>query len=481
MLFKIMKILFLSNQLFDYPLKTNKWHVATRVADRGHKVLFVDPPIRFRKVVKQIFQGRWSLQRLINGFYPSGNSAKEKPFGFIFPNPKGWGIGRAGKNRLEVSPALNLKVFTPLTTTPSESSNLTSFNVNRMKKQLPAFFEGDAILWVYNPSMVEYINQIPHKLLVYDCVDDYPSMANYKRLGLSEKIAEQEAKIAEKADVVFATTKNLAKKLQQWNENVFYVGNAGDYARFAEIPNLKLQISKKREEKEKTADKLQITNGDNLGGTGEEHLPQEKPPGLDLQKPRRLGNAAAGEFGRVVSSQLRDIPHPRIGFTGAIDDYKVNLPLLVEVAKKHSNKSLVLVGPTGVADTQPDLRELKKLDNVYFVGKRPYQEMPSFHAGFDVFIIPYNLNDYTVKGCFPVKFLNALAAGLPVVVTNLPAYEDFREISYIAKDEGEFSNLIQKALNEDSPEKREARMRTARENSWENKVEKMLHIVSSAL
>ena len=185
------------------------------------------------------------------------------------------------------------------------------------------------------------------------------------------------------------------------------------------------------------------------------------------------------EFGRVVHQQLKNIPHPRIGFTGAIDDYKVNLPLLVKIAKDHSDKSLFLVGPTGVADTQPDLRELKELDNVYFVGKRPYHEMPSFHAGFDVFIIPYNLNDYTLKGCFPVKFLNALAAGLPVVVTNLPAYEDFRDICYIAQDEKDFSSLIQRALSEDSQERRKARMRVARENSWNNKVEKMLHIISS--
>lgn len=421
-----MKIIFLSNQLFDYPLKTNKWHVATRVADRGHNVLFVDPPIRFRKLIKQSFQARWSPGRLLSGLYQS-------------------------------SP--NLKIFTPVTQAVSESPNLTTFNINRMKKRTPGFFEGDAVLWVYNPAMIDYIDKIPHKLLVYDCVDDYPSMANYKRLGLSEEIAKNEKKIAKRADVIFATTRNLEKNLRQWNENVYYVGNAGDYGRFARVGKTEIPIRQ-------PADKVQITNEEEgSGGKG------KKLSFRDQSQSLALGNLPP----------LDDIPRPRIGFTGAIDDYKVNLPLLVKIAKDHPKKSLVLVGPTGVADTQPDLRELKELDNVYFIGKRPYQEMPSFHAGFDVFIIPYNLNDYTLKGCFPVKFLNALAAGLPVVVTNLPAYEDFADVSYIAKDDEEFGKLIQKALDENSPEKVEARMRVARENSWENKVEKMLHIVSSNL
>ncbi len=459
-----MRIIFLSNQLFDYPLKTNKWHVATRVADRGHKVLFVDPPIRFRKVVKQIFQGRWPLQRLLSGVCaPTGNSLKP-------------GSGTGLRTWLLSLPAVNLKVFTPLTQTISESPNMTTFNVNRMKLHIPDFFDGEAILWVYNPAMIDYIDRIPHRLLVYDCVDDYPSMANYQRLGFSEEIAEREEKIAKRADIIFTTTKNLANKIRKWNDNVHYVGNAGDYSRFASAakaeitnnpPSLNLPAG---EAGLRGAGKLKISNEEKRRA-GKEKPPQEKPLGLDPQKPLGLGNAAV----------LKDIPHPCIGFTGAIDDYKVNLSLLVKIAKDHPEKSLVLVGPTGVADTQPDLRDLKKLDNVYFMGKRPYEEMPQFHASFDVFIIPYNLNDYTVKGCFPVKFLNALAAGLPVVVTNLPAYEDFSDVAYIAGDDEKFSKTIDKALNENNQEKVEERMRVARENSWNNKVEKMLQLVSSQL
>ena len=40
--------LILSNQPFDFELKTNKWHIADKLAKRGHNVLFVDPPLRFK-------------------------------------------------------------------------------------------------------------------------------------------------------------------------------------------------------------------------------------------------------------------------------------------------------------------------------------------------------------------------------------------------------------------------------------------------
>ncbi len=440
-----MKFIFLSNQLFDYPLKTNKWHVATRVAERGHDVLFVDPPIRLRKLVKQVVQGRWPLNRLLT---------QVQPYRRLDP-VKGWTLhkvqpsGRVGE----------LTVFTPVTRSVSEQPDLTDFNIRRLRNQKPNFFDGDSVLWVYNPSMLDYVKKIPHKLLVYDCVDDYPSMANYQRLDLSEKIAEQEQVIAEKADLVFATTRFLADKLSAWNNNVHYVGNAGDYNRFAWVQDSDVQNRIIRH-----SGLLAVHPTWCCGD------PELTDP--DFRQDDTLSTIKGG---------FRAIPQPRIGFTGAIDAYKVNLPLLVKIAKEHSDKSLVLIGPQGVADDQPDLSKLRQMGNVHFLDQKPYEQMPAYFSGFDVYIIPYNLNDYTLKGCFPVKFLDALAAGLPTVVTNLPAYQDFAGVCYIAKNDAQFSQLVQKALDENSQERVEARKNVAKENSWDKKVAKMVALVKEGL
>ena len=487
-----MKAIFLSNQLFDFPLKTNKWHVATRVAERGHEVLFVDPPIRLRKLVKQVFEGRWPLWRIFTGFYampvsgchselgsesnvenpnvkiqmsnkaPNPKSKKCLGFwaldfigilGFGFWNFCKWILNRVqdGDNRpVRDNESYGLAVFTPLTLSFSESPNLTDFNIRRMRNQFPDFFDGSAVLWVYNPAMDEYVEKIPHRLLIYDCVDDYPSMANYIRLGLSREIAAKEDKITRKADVVFATTRHLARKLSRYNNNVHYVGNAGDYERFAPVGKARLSERSKR---------VQPSRGLNpLFGTAR--------------------GRNDGVWKRVEPWEgLNPIGRPRIGFTGAIDEYKLNLPLLAKIAKAYPAYSLVLVGPQGVADSQPDLSELKKLPNVHFIGPQPYEEMPKFFAGFDCYIIPYNLNNYTLKGCFPVKFFDALAAGLPTIVSNLPAFGPFADVCYIGGSDEEFISLIGKALEEDSPEKIKVRMQIAQRNSWEKKVERMLNII----
>ena len=76
-----------------------------------------------------------------------------------------------------------------------------------------------------------------------------------------------------------------------------------------------------------------------------------------------------------------------------------------------------------------------------------------------------------------MKFHDALAAGLPVIVTNLPAYKPFEKVAYISKNEVEFIENVKKAIEENSPEKVEERLKVAKENSWDNKVGNMFRII----
>ncbi len=436
-----MQIIFLSNQLFDYPLKTNKWHVATRMAALGHNVLFVDPPIRFRKFLKQIFQGRWPLRRILTFIHrPRRNMSSQK----------GSTIGEKSSSRNFITRGdfyKNLTVYTPVGLIPFSGGIFglpTSwtivqrfgkrlrllnqrFHIRRIKKLLdlsPKPYPLNPVLWIYHievGGLEKYIEEIPHDFLIYDCVDNYPAFPRYRRdPELKNWIVKREEWLAKKADLVFTTAPGLQEKLSKLNKNTFYVGNAGDYNRFAEIRNPKSEIRNKFK------------------------IPNSKPI---------------------------------IGFTGAVDGYKVNLPLLVKIAQAYPNYSLILIGPTGVADDEPNLKELKSLPNVQILGEKPYEEMPKYFSQFDVYIIPYNLNEYTVGGCFPVKFFDALAAGLPTIVTNLPCYRDFSDVCYIAKNDDDFVRLIKIAVEENSPEKISARQKIAKENSWDKKVDKMVRVV----
>jgi len=379
----------------------------SRLANLGHEVIFVDPPIRVKKLVKQVLQGKWSLRRLLTG-------SRVVKTGF-------------GENAELIN-------FSPVTLSYSEDPNLTQFNTQRFVGVTHASpwtrhaspLQGNEIktvLWVYNPSMREYIEQIPHDLLVYDCVDNYPAMANYQRLRLSEMVNEWEESIAKTSDLVFATTPGLVEKLKKINPETYFVPNAGSYEIFSK------------------ADRKIVT----------------------------------------MPKALEGLESPIVGFTGTIDNYKVNSELIKRAVESYPNFSFVIVGPSGEADKAPDVASLKLLPNVHFLPEVAYKDQLPYYTYFDEFIIPYRLNDYTVKGCFPIKFIDALAAGLPTVVTNLPSYENYQAVCSIGKDDAEFVRMIGRAILEDSPERRRARQKVAAENSWDGKVSKQLEFINKII
>ncbi|MFH1648182.1 MAG: glycosyltransferase family 1 protein, partial [Patescibacteria group bacterium] len=72
-----------------------------------------------------------------------------------------------------------------------------------------------------------------------------------------------------------------------------------------------------------------------------------------------------------------------------------------------------------------------------------------------------------------------LASGYPVVVTDLPAYTPFSDVCYISKDYNEFSQNIRKGLEEDSDPMVKKRQKVASQNTWDQKVAKMLSLINN--
>jgi glycosyltransferase involved in cell wall biosynthesis len=180
-----------------------------------------------------------------------------------------------------------------------------------------------------------------------------------------------------------------------------------------------------------------------------------------------------------IPEDLSNIPRPRIGMIGALDEYKFDAKLIKKCVADHPDYSFVIIGPMALKDKDATLEDigLSDLPNVHYLGARPYEEKKYYMAGFDVEVIPYQLNDYTVGGCFPVKFHDSLAAGLPVVVTDLPAYSPFEQVCYISRNYDEFSNNIKRALEEDNDKRVKERQEVAKVNDWDHKVDLMLKYI----
>ena len=68
-------------------------------------------------------------------------------------------------------------------------------------------------------------------------------------------------------------------------------------------------------------------------------------------------------------------------------------------------------------------RSLGVSDRVYFAGKQPRSEIQGWYSIFDVFVVP-RTNSTVTRNVTPLKLLNALALGTPVVCSDLPALRE---------------------------------------------------------
>lgn len=105
------------------------------------------------------------------------------------------------------------------------------------------------------------------------------------------------------------------------------------------------------------------------------------------------------------------ISHPRIGFYGVIDE-RFNINILEELADRRKDWHFIIIGP--IAKIDP--KTLPVNTNIHFTGVKDYKELPAYLSGWDVAIMPFELNEAT-KYISPTKTLEFLAAGKPVVST----------------------------------------------------------------
>ena len=157
---------------------------------------------------------------------------------------------------------------------------------------------------------------------------------------------------------------------------------------------------------------------------------------------------------------LDKLKGPIIGYYGAISDW-FDVEMVHHAAQARPDWQFVLVGDTFGADVS----KLKRLGNVHLPGEQPYAAIPSYLHQFDVAIIPFKLSPLT-ESTNPVKFYEYLSAGKPVVAVELRELEPYRDYFYEVRSKEEFVTQIEKALKEDGPEKIQARMDLARQNTW---------------
>ncbi|MEM7348382.1 MAG: glycosyltransferase, partial [Chloroflexota bacterium] len=357
----------------------SRQQIARQLAQRGHKILFVN------------------IARTIHSFVsdPSGTRQALRRLGQV--------------SQIDD----NLSVYTPWPLLPiyynplinSINQPLFLADLRRLLKRLNWQID---VLWSYWPNTAYLIGRLRERVSVYHCIDDFVAVGY--PLTTRNAIASMEAKQCRKVDLILTRTVGLNTLKKEYNPNT--------------------------------------------------HL---LPGGVDLTH-------FNPEVTRHARADVKDLPSPRVGLLGTIDD-RVDVPLLTYCAQALPDITFAFVGP--VKHHRVNLSTLTNLPNVHLLPACTYAEVPAIMNAFDVCLIPYLLNSYT-RALSPIKLYEYLALGKPVIATELPYLMREADTITIAKSPSDFVTAIQTALTLPITASEKAdRRAVAAQQAWSHQVDQI--------
>ena len=210
-----------------------------------------------------------------------------------------------------------------------------------------ASLSGKLIAWYYTPMMLPFSKHITPDVTVYDAMDE---LSKFK--FTPEHLLGYEQELIDRADVVFTGGSSLYEAKKDRHDNVHCFPSSVDRCHFAK--------------------------------------------------------ARGGQFD---PADQEDLPKPRLGFYGVIDE-RFDIELLDTVAQMRPDWTFVMVGP--VVKIGED--ELPRRHNICYLGSKTYEQLPAYLAGWDVALMPFAMNEST-QFISPTKTPEYLAGGKPVVST----------------------------------------------------------------
>lgn len=270
------------------------------------------------------------------------------------------------------------------------------------------------ILWYYTPMAVAWTSHLKPVATVYDCMDE---LSAFK--GAPRALTDREAVLLKRADLVFTGGQSLFEAKRHLHPNIYPFPSSIDATHFVKA--------------------------------------------------------------RCVSAEpedQREIPHPRLGFFGVVDE-RMDLELLAGIADARPHWHLVVIGPV----VKIDPADLPQRANIHYLGAKQYSELPAYLAGWDVALLPFARNEST-RFISPTKTPEYLSAGRPVVSTSIrDVVRPYGQLGLvrIADTVEEFVKACDAAMAEDA----EKRMREVdaflAETSWDRTWGRMSELIEDAI
>ncbi|MGG5282513.1 glycosyltransferase family 1 protein [Pseudomonas viridiflava] len=237
----------------------------------------------------------------------------------------------------------------------------------------------DLLLWYFTPMSLAFTDHLWPQAIIYDCMDE---LSAFK--GAPPELIDMEQDLLERADVVFTGGHSLWEAKKERHSNV-----------------------------------------------------HSMPCSVDIE------HFATARRGLSDPPDQQDIPRPRLGFFGVIDE-RFDIELIRQVTSARPHWQIVLIGPV----VKIDPGSLPQSSNIHYLGGKSYDDLPAYLSSWDVALMPFAINEST-RFISPTKTPEYLAGGCPVVSTPITdvvsTYGDSGVVT-IAADAAQFCDAIERAL-----------------------------------
>ncbi|CCV05648.1 conserved hypothetical protein [Mesorhizobium metallidurans STM 2683] len=201
--------------------------------------------------------------------------------------------------------------------------------------------------WYYTPMALRFSDHIHCDVCVYDCMDELSAFKD-----APPELVQMERRLLERADVVFTGGQSLYEAKRSLHRSIFPFPSSIDFT----------------------------------------HFHQARAGGVD-------------------PIDQADIPHPRVGYFGVIDE-RLDADLVAQTAMKMRDVHFVILGPV----VKIDPKGLPRSENLHWLGSKDYAELPRYLRHWGAGWMPFALNAAT-RYISPTKTPEFLAAGIPLVST----------------------------------------------------------------
>ena len=270
------------------------------------------------------------------------------------------------------------------------------------------------ILWIAIPTAAEMIGAFDESAITYQVSDKYDAntMDHATDPALIRRLHEQ---AIDRADLVFYSGRKLFDEATRGRDHSYLLEQGVDYERWSKVTTLS------------------------------------------------------------IAPEIDKIPHPRLGYFGAIEPWLVDQELIKRAARERPSWQWIFIGnrSRGI--------EIEDLPNTHFLPPVQYEELPAYAAGFDVCVLPWETEQAFTSYGSAIKVREYLASGKPVVISPLPEYEPMGDVLRIARSRDEFLRLVEDALNENDETASARRQASVASGTWDARAEWVSELIEKTV